>query len=181
MHFSIFLLQLSVIHSLRPCSFASPDFPGYAVFSSIICDTFYLVFTKCSHILLYYISVKCPLIFQNISCHTKYLADLLIFFLPICILYILLISPHAFIFQTLLELLPVSFCLFWCFMPQLFFVQFSDFFQIQIKSICQKCIPQFFFVFFHTASPVLFYPTLCYFSILYRLFAILISKRRAFT
>ena len=117
MHFSIFLLQLSVIHSLRPCSFASPDFPGYAVFSSIIRDTFYLVFTKCSHTLLYYISVKCPLIFQNILCNNKYLANLLIFFLQICILYILLISPYAFVFQTLLELLPVSFCLFRCLMP----------------------------------------------------------------
>ena len=117
MHFSIFLLQLAVIHSLRPCSFASPDFPGYAVFSSIICDTFYLVFTKYSHTLLYYISVKCPLIFQNISCCIKYLANLLIFFIHICVLYILLFSPHAFIFQALLELLPVPFCLFRCLMP----------------------------------------------------------------
>ena len=33
--------------------------------------------------------------------------------------------------------------------------------------------------FFISTSLVLFYPTLCYFSILYRLFVILISKRRA--
>ena len=108
------LLQLAVIHLLRPYSFAPPDFPGYAIFNSIICDTLYLVFTKFSHTLLYYISVKCPLIFQNILCNNKYLANLLIFFIHI---YILFISPHAFIFQTLLELLPMSFRLFRCLMP----------------------------------------------------------------
>ena len=117
---SFCFLQLAVIHSLRPCSFASPDFSGYAIFNSIICDTLYVVFTECSHILLYYISVKCPLFFLNIPHNTKYLAYSLIFFLHICVLFNLILS-------------------------------------------------------------ILFYPTLSYFSILYRLFVILISKRRALT
>ena len=60
------LLQLAVIHSLRPCSFASPGSPSYAIFDLIICGILYLVFTKCLHILLYYISKKCPLLYSKL-------------------------------------------------------------------------------------------------------------------
>ena len=101
-------MQLAVIHSLRPCSFASPDFSGYAVFDFNTCNTFYLIFTKYSHLLFYYSFIKNPTSFQNNLRSKKYIAYSPIFFHYIYILYILFISPHAFVYHTLLKLLQLS-------------------------------------------------------------------------